>query len=202
MRNKLLSLIFATSCSLSQAFAHDLPPAQGDIDSLKFRLEQLCVSGQSCDEKAGPEEGKLECMIDNLHCLKEEGEVEEGLFKFMIRDLELRFAYLRGVKEAQLRCPVPPVEGPGKGPGDDEDGNGEDKEKVEICHIPPGNPDKARTIRVSQSAVPAHLAHGDTEGACQNENVDKNKDKEKGKENKKKKNQKDKNKNKEKNKNK
>jgi hypothetical protein len=38
--------------------------------------------------------------------------------------------------------------------------------KVLICHIPPGNPGKAHTISVDQSAVPAHLAHGDTLGPC------------------------------------
>lgn len=38
--------------------------------------------------------------------------------------------------------------------------------KVDICHIPPGNPANAHTINVSVNAVPAHLAHGDTLGAC------------------------------------
>lgn len=41
-------------------------------------------------------------------------------------------------------------------------GNG----KVDICHIPPGNPSNAHTINVSNSAVPAHLAHGDRMGTC------------------------------------
>jgi hypothetical protein len=38
--------------------------------------------------------------------------------------------------------------------------------RATICHIPPGNPAKARTITVGRPAVPAHLAHGDTLGAC------------------------------------
>ena len=38
--------------------------------------------------------------------------------------------------------------------------------KVTLCHIPPGNPDNAHTITVGASAVPAHLAHGDTLGEC------------------------------------
>jgi hypothetical protein len=38
--------------------------------------------------------------------------------------------------------------------------------KVLICHIPPGHPENAHTISVDQSAVPAHLAHGDTLGPC------------------------------------
>jgi flagellar hook capping protein FlgD/FG-GAP repeat protein len=42
--------------------------------------------------------------------------------------------------------------------------------KVQICHIPPGNPGNPQTICVSQNAVPAHLAHGDYLGACMGSN--------------------------------
>jgi len=42
----------------------------------------------------------------------------------------------------------------------------ESNEKVTICHIPPGNPGNAHSITVSVNAVPAHLAHGDSLGAC------------------------------------
>ena len=35
-----------------------------------------------------------------------------------------------------------------------------------ICHYPPGNPDNRHTLVVDASAVPAHLAHGDTLGVC------------------------------------
>ena len=38
--------------------------------------------------------------------------------------------------------------------------------QVTICHIPPGNPSKKKTITIGSSAWPAHQAHGDTEGAC------------------------------------
>jgi len=38
--------------------------------------------------------------------------------------------------------------------------------KVDICHIPPGNPANAHVINVSVRAIPAHLAHGDTLGQC------------------------------------
>jgi hypothetical protein len=38
--------------------------------------------------------------------------------------------------------------------------------KVTICHVPPGNPSNAHTITISQSAIPAHLAHGDRLGSC------------------------------------
>ena len=39
-------------------------------------------------------------------------------------------------------------------------------DKVTLCHRPPGNPENAHTITVGRSAVPAHLAHGDTLGPC------------------------------------
>ena len=41
------------------------------------------------------------------------------------------------------------------------------EEKVTICHIPPGNPSNAQTMRVPESAVDAHLGHGDTLGPCE-----------------------------------
>ena len=39
--------------------------------------------------------------------------------------------------------------------------------KVDICHIPPGNPANAHTISVSENAVDAHLNHGDTACSCE-----------------------------------
>jgi hypothetical protein len=58
---------------------------------------------------------------------------------------------------------IPGAYATGGGGGDNGvDGN----DKVKICHIPPGNPDNAHTIRVSENAVDAHLEHGDTLGKC------------------------------------
>ncbi|MCZ6652628.1 MAG: right-handed parallel beta-helix repeat-containing protein [Planctomycetota bacterium] len=39
--------------------------------------------------------------------------------------------------------------------------------RVTICHLPPGNLNKARTIIVNMRALPAHLAHGDFCGPCE-----------------------------------
>ena len=33
--------------------------------------------------------------------------------------------------------------------------------KVDVCHVPPGNPGNAHVINVSIMALPAHYAHGD-----------------------------------------
>ena len=40
---------------------------------------------------------------------------------------------------------------------------------VTLCHLPPGNPANLHTIEVGEAAVPAHLAHGDALGACDEE---------------------------------
>ena len=45
-------------------------------------------------------------------------------------------------------------------------GGGGTDAKITICHIPPGNPGAKHTISISESAWPAHQAHGDTMGSC------------------------------------
>lgn len=45
-------------------------------------------------------------------------------------------------------------------------GNGNGQQKVAVCHIPPGNPANGQTLTLPEPAVKAHLAHGDTLGAC------------------------------------
>ena len=35
-----------------------------------------------------------------------------------------------------------------------------------ICHRPPGNPDKGRTLTIGADSLADHLGHGDTLGAC------------------------------------
>lgn len=57
--------------------------------------------------------------------------------------------------------PAPGTPCPPPGPPDDQY-----KDKVLVCHVPPGNPANKHEIFVSPSAVPAHLAHGDNLGPC------------------------------------
>jgi len=38
--------------------------------------------------------------------------------------------------------------------------------KVNVCHIPPDNPENFHTIKITEKALAAHLAHGDFAGAC------------------------------------
>lgn len=37
---------------------------------------------------------------------------------------------------------------------------------VHICHVPPGNPNAARTLLIPMEAVPAHLNHGPYRGTA------------------------------------
>ena len=39
--------------------------------------------------------------------------------------------------------------------------------RVDICHIPPGNPDNPQSITISENALSTHLDHGDSLGACE-----------------------------------
>ena len=38
--------------------------------------------------------------------------------------------------------------------------------KVQVCHLPPGNPDNFHSITVPETRLSAHLAHGDLTGSC------------------------------------
>ena len=42
----------------------------------------------------------------------------------------------------------------------------QDVKKVTICHIPSGNPSKAKTLSISIESLEAHLDHGDALGSC------------------------------------
>ena len=43
------------------------------------------------------------------------------------------------------------------------------EKKITICHYPPDDPDASHTIVIDESALEAHLAHGDTIGTCEPE---------------------------------
>lgn len=40
------------------------------------------------------------------------------------------------------------------------------KEKITICHRPPGNPENGRTLSIAYLSAREHVAHGDLVGAC------------------------------------
>jgi hypothetical protein len=74
------------------------------------------------------------------------------------------------VCDADDNCPGDPnpdqADEDGDGIGDVCDDDGDPPDKVTICHYPPGNPDNAHTITLSEDALEAHIAHGDAPGPC------------------------------------
>jgi hypothetical protein len=67
---------------------------------------------------------------------------------------------LSGALAAPSLSTIPATYATGADDDDHDDGGngGDDDGKVTICHIPPGNPDNAHTLRVSENAFDAHLA--------------------------------------------
>ena len=55
------------------------------------------------------------------------------------------------------------------GAGDDDR---DERENVVVCHMPPGNPNRRRTITVGETALEAHIAHGDQLGECDEDEDD------------------------------
>ncbi|GBF23721.1 hypothetical protein MnTg01_00046 [archaeon MnTg01] len=53
-----------------------------------------------------------------------------------------------------------------------------ESKKIEICHVPPGNPDNAHTLSISVNAMRAHLAHGDYIDECAENGDDETNDEE------------------------
>ncbi|MDC0358127.1 HYR domain-containing protein [Oligoflexia bacterium] len=51
----------------------------------------------------------------------------------------------------------------------DDDDDEDNKDKSVICHLPPGNTDNPQTLEVAESAVKAHLKHGDYLGECKSD---------------------------------
>ncbi len=84
-------------------------------------------------------------------------DVDEHALSAYLSTLVLAIAYLPAIPPD----PNEPIV------GDDGNPNNGNGNKVDICHSPPGTPDAAHTLSVSVNAVDAHLAHGDTLGACE-----------------------------------
>jgi hypothetical protein len=84
-------------------------------------------------------------------------DVDEHAILGTLLTLDIPLAYVSAIPED----PNQPVAGDGVvSPG-----IGKNK-KIDICHIPPGSPGNAHTLSVSESALEAHLEHGDVLGPC------------------------------------
>ena len=76
--------------------------------------------------------------------------------------------------DAEGECAEEPQDGEETTDDDSDDSEADDPEteKVTVCHIPPGNPDNARTLTIGAESLEDHLAHGDLEGPCDEEETD------------------------------
>jgi hypothetical protein len=147
------------------ALADGPPPCDdSQLERYKREIEQFC------QVTPPPTEDSLHCFIDRAYELKEQAILPEEIARRLIKEGEMRLAFLRGFEEGRRAgselCklpPPPPSETPEPRPNE---GTKRPNEKVLICHIPSGSIEKARTLSVSSNAVQAHLAHGDTLGKC------------------------------------
>ncbi len=55
------------------------------------------------------------------------------------------------------------------------------KERLTVCHVPPGNPDARSTMTLPEAAWPAHESHGDSLGPCDGYGVEERRAKRAGK---------------------
>jgi len=127
-----------------------------DNDELEIKLKELRLLEQEFREKI--KNLKLEAK-DHLSELKSESTIQQDDRKNQIRDRinELKEKYKDQIKENIHHSS-----------SDLEKYRIEyENKKINICHIPPGNPDAAHTIRISVNALKAHLAHGDYLGECE-----------------------------------
>jgi hypothetical protein len=156
------------------------------------------------EEGSGMEEGPLPflyCAMNVVEELYYWEEICESVYMKVKIDIEVEISFHEGFKagfeEGKKHTVCAPPEG-GEGEEQEAEGGNEEeegseegseeeasKQKVVICHIPPGNPANAHTIEVGAPAVQAHLNHGDVLGSCE-EDIAKGEKKKKKKKKKKK----------------
>ena len=134
-----------------------------DKEKLEIKLKELRFLEQEFREKI--KNLKLEAK-EHFNELKYELKIQQDDRKNQIRD---RINDLKGKYKDQVK------ENIHRSSSDLEKYRTEyEDKKIDICHIPPGNPDAAHTIRISVNAMKAHLAHGDYLDECKEQHDDTN----------------------------
>ena len=128
-----------------------LDKATEEITSLKVQIVEL----QSKLDSANGEKSELEQKFSDLNHKMSDAEQAHNQ---AISDLEakhqtdLERAYKTGYEEGSASC---------------KDDSDDKNKKIEICHVPPGNPENAHTLKISLNSIGAHLAHStDYLGPC------------------------------------
>lgn len=183
-----LSLVAQNAWANCTTCTSTLPLTPEQIrEELSLRCTVTSDDGHECNGA----ELEAQCAVDVLNHLWEEQRITELNFLVTIRPFEHRLAFRDGFEHALVELNIDEIKahsfhegyeagiqdghascnggGEGENGGGEEENGGNEETKVTICHIPPGNPDNAHTISVGESAVDAHVAHGDTLGACESD---------------------------------
>lgn len=139
------------------AFADDDDDDEDDDD--KEKKEKKEKKGKKQEIKVELEDGKAEIEI-KVNDIETELELESTDLDEILSTIQT----ITGLSESEIKD-IWEVKIESDDDEEDDDDHGK-KEKITICHIPPGNPNNAHEINVSGNAKNAHMAHGDTLGEC------------------------------------
>ena len=133
--------------------------------------DELEFNGSAYDVRPGsnPMNGTL--VVNEYYVVSRAGQtsIRKGNLSLTLYDIKLVEGVqikVRGVRSGEIVNDKQEVFAQEIKLQDDEEDDVAVDGKVTICHIPPGNPGNAKTITISESALAAHLAHGDYLGAC------------------------------------
>ena len=133
--------------------------------------DELEFNGPAYDVRPGsnPMNGTL--VVNEYYVVSRAGQtsIRKGNLSLTLYDIKLVEGVqikVRGVRSGEIVNDKQEVFAQEIKLQDDEEDDVAVDGKVTICHIPPGNPGNAKTITISESALAAHLAHGDYLGAC------------------------------------
>ena len=136
-------------------------PERAQPAEQKVPGERLEVREQGPDERAGPPSGPA------LRGSSDAEAAQQTSFTTHARATPTHAAgaSIAGPAAAEPTAASDQAEDPPVAlPGEETGGTTDDGAKVTLCHKP--GPNGGTTITVGESAVPTHLAHGDTVGAC------------------------------------
>jgi len=131
-----------------------------DLDTIKIRIRDRAGKNLRVD---------IETLGDRLKTRFRFEQKENGLAQTKIEIREGNSKTKIKIRGDTLKLEYKYSNAGGNNEGDNEDGDEDDNDdgRVTLCHIPRRNSSASHTIRISGRAIRAHLAHGDTIGACE-----------------------------------
>ena len=169
-----------TSSTTDTTEVNILPIANAGSNQTVVEFEDVMLDGSSSTDVDGTivsynwtqVSGPTTVILKNNDTVKATFEAPhvdgQGIFEFMLAVVDNS----NGTDIDKVKVTVNEKD---DGPVDDPPNDKDEKNKVTICHIPQGNPDNSHTITVGESAVLAHVAHGDTLDSCEENEGNENK---------------------------